>query len=195
MYGLVQKEVVCRVPTLKNKNDAFLPSLSVPAFKKNRFCTIDFIPSNDEDWTLFPYDFIGLYNKKLFLQSGGFDLGLDNNYYQLRDFGLRAWLWGEKILCDINLAFSYALDTPSEDSTPDRYYGLYYLKNLAVKHQRDHGVLSFSSGLRYALFSGRSWIDSFSDYAKIKAWVHENKYRFKISIRELSACWNLNEAE
>ena len=102
---------------------------------------------------------------------------------------MRAWLWGEK--CSLSSAFVLIYDMlPSiVDTTADRSYLRFYLKNLAPVYDVDHAVIpkiSFFSYKRHASLGLHEAIRSFSE---ARAWTEKNKYRFKTDAALLIENW------
>lgn len=48
-------------------------------------------------YTFMPHDFVGIYNRKKFLELCGFDSSISDPFWQLCDFGLRAYAKGDAI--------------------------------------------------------------------------------------------------
>ena len=114
-------------------------SYYAPLFHKELLKVVP-LGENNQLKTLYPFMYVGLYNKDKFIQIGGYDIGILNTYWQKLDFGLRTYMWGEKISAHksfiINLGQN---DKIIEDITPDKDYRLYCLKNLSVVIKKDSG--------------------------------------------------------
>ena len=95
----------------------------------------------DNTPTLFPYDFVGVYNKQKFVNLGGFDISIKSTYWQNLDFSIRTWLWGEKIITSPIFRFAYEISEPILDSTVDNSYFRFYLKNIAPVYKVNYGYI------------------------------------------------------
>ena len=83
--------------------------------------------------------------------------------------------------------------TPSEDSSRDQSYKLFFLKNLAIRFSRDFGYLPRGSFLPYILKSGGDVFSSIREFRVVKRWVDINRYRFKQDSLSVTELWELPE--
>jgi hypothetical protein len=150
-------------------------------------------PAQEGMRSLYPFDYCGLYSRRRFLQLGGYDLWMTNPYWQKMDFGFRAGLWGETIAWHPRLQFAYTGEPEGEDSTPDSSYKLFFLKNMAVRFTGDSGLLPLSRLPRYALRSGSGLLDALKEFREVRAWVHENRFRFQGDVPSLLGRWEMPE--
>ena len=104
---LMQEGIFCVVPRLLDKNKNGLPTKFIPCAEKSHFVVDSSTVVTEGAKTLYPFDYIGLYNRKKFIQVGGFDYSITSGYWQNLDFALRAWLYGEQIKLTTMLQFSY----------------------------------------------------------------------------------------
>ena len=104
---LLKDDVFCIVPRLTDSNKNSIMVQFSPSVSKNHFVVEESFVVNDGMKTLFPTDNVALYNRKKFIQLGGFDYGIKSNYWQNLDLGLRSWLWGEETKLTTLLQFSY----------------------------------------------------------------------------------------
>ena len=194
---LVEHKQFCVCPRLcaltqENMYDAQLenrPVIFVPDTKKAQFTVLPLTSTVDGSLTLFAADWVGLYNRKTYIELGGADYTITSEYWQKLDLFMRAWLWGEK--CSLSSAFVLIYDMlPSiVDTTADRSYLRFYLKNLAPVYDVDHAVIpkiSFFSYKRHASLGLHEAIRSFSE---ARAWTEKNKYRFKTDAALLIENW------
>jgi hypothetical protein len=180
---------VCTVPHLQTTRFETVPSIVAPAFYRSRLKTLHMVPSTDAVPSLFPFDFCGAYDRERFLLLGGFDHRIVHPYWQKLDFGFRAHLWGEELLCSTALRIRYLGDHDSEDTTPDENYGRFYLKNLAVRFDGDEGVLPLSRFFSYASKQGGSLFSGIREFREARDWVRENRYRFCRDARSVTELW------
>ncbi|MDE5899564.1 MAG: hypothetical protein K2H09_09950, partial [Treponemataceae bacterium] len=94
---LTKGRTYCIVPRLLDNKGQGISVQIVPEARRGRFLMTPSQFVADGLPTLFPYDYIGLYNREKFIQLGGFDYTISSSYWQNADLSLRAWLWGEKI--------------------------------------------------------------------------------------------------
>ena len=183
------QHVLCTLPVLKNRRLETIPSLQVPVFIKKRLKPSPFHPLHDGMKSLFPFDYVGIYNKERFRFSGGYDPVLGSPYWQKLDFGLRAALWGEELLVNVSFFFQYRSEVPIEDSTPNESYKLFYLKNLALDYRRDQAILGWRRFPHYFFASGTSLLKAFKEFKAARRWVRHYRYRFKTDFQRLVATW------
>ena len=186
---LYDEKPLCTVPVLKNMGNDMIPSISVPAFQKKLLKVISAYPKRKGVLSLFPFDYTGIYNREKYLYCGGYDYSIKNPYWQKMDFGMRANLWGEKIVCFTALQASYIADSIAEDKSIDKYYRMFYLKNLAVRFNGDSGYLPKSRLFKYLLGSGEGFFNAKRNFDDASKWVELNKFRFKYDCRSLTELW------
>jgi hypothetical protein len=190
---LEEKPIFCTVPLLRSSDDQVLPSIQVPALIKGKLKVMPWKPVQEGMPTLFPFDYCGIYDRKRFSLSGGYDAWMSNPYWQKLDFGLRAFLWGEQLLCRRDIVVRYAGETASEDSSADASYKLFFLKNMAVRFNGEMGVLPSSRSLGYCMRSDSGWIEARNEFREVQTWVHQNRYRFKSDVPSLVNHWEIPE--
>jgi hypothetical protein len=189
----LRRELLCHVPRLKSPRGEVLPSVLVPALIKGSLKVMPWKPAQEGMRSLYPFDYCGLYSRRRFLQLGGYDPWMANPYWQKMDFGFRAGLWGETIAWNPRLQFAYTGEPEGEDSTPDSSYKLFFLKNMAVRFTGDSGLLPLSRLPRYALRSGSGLLDCLKEFREVRAWVHENRFRFQGDASSLLGRWEMPE--
>ena len=184
-----QQHVLCTLPVLKNRRLETIPSLQVPVFIKKRLKPAPFHPLHDGMQSLFPFDYVGIYNKERFRFSGGYDPAIGSTYWQKLDFGLRAALWGEEILVNVALFFQYRAEVPIEETTPNTSYKIFYLKNIALDYRRDQARLGWRKFPHYFFASGTSMLRALQEFKTARQWVRQHRYRFKTDCQKLVAAW------
>ncbi len=185
-----QDKRICTVPLLKSNDGELVPSLMTPLFNKELLKVVPLM-ENRTLKTLFPYMYVGIYNKDKFIRLGGYDIDIRNSYWQKLDFGLRANMWGESM--HAHRSFNIAVGengTDVEDITPDKDYRLYCLKNLSIVIKKDVGYLPFRRFFSYYDKSGSSIVDAFKTFLDVRKWVKINRYRFKQSAPLLTSSWD-----
>jgi len=189
MESLEKSAAVCTVPLSRNARLHAIPTWQSPVWKRRRLSVAYRIPRNDGEVTLFPFDFCGIYNTERFLRTGGFDPSLSNPYWQKLDFGFRCFLWGERMVGTTQLALTYTTAPPTDDSTPDQSYKLFFLKNMAVRLRREMGTLPAWFILDYLVHSDASPLYSLREFRAVRDWVRIHRFRFRRDPRELIQRW------
>ncbi len=190
---LDKSEDLCSVPILQSTKYETVPSLMAPSFYGNRLKMISLMPSANGAETLYPFDYSGIYNKEKFLLSGGFDFNIINEYWQKMDFGFRVHMWGESISFNTGIKIEYLIDQLPEDTTPDKFYKMFYLKNLIPQFSGDNASVSWSKFLSYTIKSGSSLFSSIKEYKAAIEWVEINKFRFICDARQVTDMWEVKE--
>ena len=186
---VVSSGCLCTVPLLQSASLQLLPVRMNPHIEKNTFSAVPAAFSAGSVHTVYPFDFIGIYDKQKFMQLGGYDYTITSPYWQNLDFALRGWLWGEKIeLCRL-FRLTYDGETPSEDTTADYAQLRFFLKNCAPVFRSDYAYIPKS---RYFDFAGRcpgGLFRSYGLFADARSWVRKNRYRFKTDIVSFTRDW------
>lgn len=176
-------------PELRDRQGRELPSVVVPVPDRDRLKILSLGADEENVDTLFPADYTGLYDRHRFLQTGGFDPESESPFWQKADWGLRSRLWGETLVVDRGFKVDYRSEAPVEDQTPDRSYPRFYLRNLAVRHAGDHGVLPWVRLGAHLRRSGLPWGAALADFVHHRNWVRLHRYRFQTDIRVLTELW------
>ncbi len=191
LKSLEEADVLCQVPVLQNNRLEIIPSIKTPAFYKKKLKVLSLMPAASMMESLYPFDYTGIYQKKRFFLTGGFDHTIKTSYWQQMDFGFRAHLWGEKIVCNTSLKVSYLGEEGLEDTTPDDSYRLFYLKNLSLRYTGDAALLSSWAFIRFYLRSGSPFFGALKDFREVKKWVGINKYRFICDALSITDLWEI----
>ena len=185
---------LCTVPWFLNNRGELLPTLQVPAFHKKRLKIFPISPSRDEAPSLFPYDYSGIYSKKRYVLLGGYDHQIGNPYWQKLDFGFRAHLWGESIVCSRLFRVFSSESAPVENAGPDDGSRVFFLKNLAVRFTGDRGELPWKRFPAFFLHSGCGLPSALHQYRRARRWVEVNTYRFRMDSQSVTELWEDPEA-
>jgi hypothetical protein len=132
---------------------------------------------------------VGIYNKNRFLDMGGFDPLIKTKHWQCMDFGLRAWLWGERISSARHVRLSCAGNLPPEDATVDESYRRYFLKNLAPVERLDGIRLPAGRFLPFALNSRTGLGAAWHEWKEARTWLAKHSGRFRADARRLIEAW------
>ncbi len=186
-----QQESLCSIPVLMNSQKESIPIRLAPFFSGHKLEVLSLGSVKNDTPTLYPFDYCGIYNRKKFMLTEGFDSKILSPYWQKMDFGFRAYLWGEKIQCFTGIKIAYQNEIPHDNISIDSSYKRFFLKNLALHFKGDSCQLSLPSILRFHLQSRMSIFNSFKDYTEIWHWVRKNKFRFQMDPYSLTELWKL----
>jgi hypothetical protein len=190
---IASRRIMCTVPKLSNQRREAIPVVQVPALFRSKLQVVPAVPTVDETPTIYPFDFCGIYRKEQFVLSGGYDYLLTNPYWQKLDFGFRSFMWGEKIHFRREFKLHYVSELPLDDTSIDESYKLFFLKNLAVRYNRDIGKLPFGQFIQYLFRSGGDFVSGYREYKQVAKWVNLSKYRFQKDAREVTELWEMPE--
>ncbi len=180
---------VCSVPTVRTERGQTVPSLRIPAFYGGLLRVVPETAAHDEGATIYPYDYVGIYNRERFLQTTGYDPAIESPYWQKLDFGFRAFMWGEELRCFTAFRITQLADPPPEDTTLDHDYRRFYLKNLAVRFLGDHGALGWSRFFRFFVRTKGSLVSAIRLFREARAWVRRYRYHFVQEAARVTELW------
>ena len=181
--------ILCTSPVLSSQKLEALPVQMVPALNRSTFQVEPLPCFHDNSPTVYPFDFIGIYNREKFIRLGGFDYTISNPYWQNLDFGFRAHLWGEEILLSASFRLAYDGDVPQEDITADSSYIRFYLKNLAPVFRKDEAFVPISRFFSYAGKAGTNIFDAWNCFCHVRKWVRLNRFRFVRDAAAICGQW------
>lgn len=191
LISMEKSGAVCTVPIARNAQLDPIPSWQSPVWKRRRLALSYRAPRRDGEYTLFPFDYCGVYNREKFAQSGGFDPSIGNPYWQKLDFGFRCFLWGDSLRGTTGIALTYTGAPPEENTTPDRGYKLFWLKNMAVRLRREMGVLPARRMLDYIVHSDTGPLYAIQEFRAVRGWVHTHRFRFRRDSRDVVERWEV----
>ena len=90
--NILKSGCFCVVPRLVDKNGTSIAVNFIPEARKGKFVINPEQSVFDGVSTLYPFDFVGIYNREKFINLGGFDYTISSSYWQNVDLSLRAWL-------------------------------------------------------------------------------------------------------
>ncbi|MFW6362654.1 MAG: hypothetical protein ACOC0D_02310 [Spirochaeta sp.] len=189
LQAILSGNQICAVPLFRNERSEVIPSMFMPAFYKRTIRLIPAVPSRDGQCTIFPHDYIGIYDAQHFLSLGGYDTQIASPYWQKMDFGMRSYLWGSSITCSVSFRVSSSTSSVPEDTTPNIDYLRFFLKNIAIRFSGDSGYLPRSIPLRLLLHRSFGLLDTWREYRRIKHWVDQNRFRYTQDARHLLELW------
>jgi len=181
---------LCTVPVIMNSNYEILPTLVAPVTQNRKMKTHFFEPHTEGEFSLYPFDGIGIYDRQRFIHLGGYDTTLKKKHWQLMDFGFRAFLWGEEIALNLHFKLFYDGELPSEDFTVEENYRQFYLKNLAPVFRHDYAHLPFYKFPSFLGKSGEDILTAWEEFKESRRWVRKNKFRWKHDARGVTGLWD-----
>ncbi|MEL3906519.1 MAG: hypothetical protein P1P65_05775 [Treponema sp.] len=186
---LREENILCAAPVLSNARGEALLNQIVPSLHGNNFSTEQLACIKDKTATIYPSDFMGVYNRNKYIQLGGFDYTIQNPYWQNLDFGFRAHLWGESVRIFTSFRMQYEADVSPENVSADASYRQFYLKNLAPELSAEGAYISYKILLLYLRNSGLNPFDAWQHFTAARKWTELNKLRFKKNARTLTEQW------
>ncbi|MDR0637405.1 MAG: hypothetical protein LBG27_00625 [Spirochaetaceae bacterium] len=179
---------LCAVPLMFDKKGAALP-IQPLVYRHREFSngilrTKLAVPTAGS-WSLFPFEGIGVYNRELFVRLGGYDNSIPDEYWQLMDFGLRAYTWGEAIRSTDAVKIVRSAGLAAYDIVIGESYRRFYLKNLSPVYRADAAYLPLRQFPSFLIKSGVPLPDAWNEFSVARAWVSLNAYRWKCDVRTL----------
>lgn len=185
-------KILCICPIIKNSKGDTIPSMTLLKKIKLKIETFNRVPEEDGQVSLFPYDFIGIYDREKFLDIGGFDKDIYSEFYQKMDFGFRAFMFGDSIRFNTSFKVSFLNDENRniEDTTEDKDYKRFLLKNLLVKYDGEKGFLPFYSIFSYLLNKpGFGIINSIKEFMQERKHIKNIAEKYKIDSNSFIKEW------
>ena len=186
---LISKKQFCVAARLVSELGQRIPVVFCPDVRKGKLSVEEETSLTDSQFTLYPYDYAGFYNRETFCLLGGYDYTITSEYWQKLDLFVRSWLWGEKISISNVLELTYAESVPEEDRTVELSYLRFYLKNILPVFVSDHARISKSSFLRFKFGNSCGFVESWYQFKDAIRWTSDNQYRFKTDIISLIENW------
>ena len=180
---------VAVVPQRLDSQGRETPSVQVPGLQKDRLKILALGADQESVDTLFPPEYVALYDRERFYHTGGFDPDLGNSFWQKVDWGLRSRLWGASLVVNRTFQVRSTRNLRSEDQTPDRSYPRFYLRNLAVRHAGDHSVLPMARFGAHWRRSGLGLGASLRMFLQERQWVKTHRYLYKTDAKVLMELW------
>jgi hypothetical protein len=180
---------LCIMPYCRSADTTLLPTLYAPGSFGKTFQILDLPPGPDRRASLFPFQYMGLYRRETFLQSGGFDSQIISPWWQKVDFGLRARLWGYTMHVSPGLRLQITEEVRGEDTSFKQGYQRFYGKNLLPEFRADHAALPLRRFAHFQRASSASLFDTWKEFRVLAAWVHQHQYRFKTEAKSIVEFW------
>ncbi|MDR0494526.1 MAG: hypothetical protein LBG95_02710 [Treponema sp.] len=186
---------LCTVPVIQTSRFETLPTLMIPALRRKKVRILFLNPAAEGISSLYPFDGIGIYDRERFIRLGGFDGTIKDSYWQLMDFGFRAYLWGEEISSTQALKLSYEGDVPAEENSGGGDYNRFYLKNLAPVFRGDCAYLPLRRFPGFLLQTDGGFSAAWDDFSESRRWVNANRFRWRGDPGTFAKRWNMEAAE
>ncbi len=187
---LTETGIYCVVPRLLDNNKNAMYSHTSPCAERGHFLIDKSNVVNGGMKTLYPLDFIALYNRKKFIRLGGFDYSIKSSYWQNLDLAIRSWLFGEETRLTTMLQFAYETEPPVEDKTVNMDYLRYYLKNEMPRMKNEEGVIKGIYFIRFFFNSSCGFLQARRLFKDARFWVKKNGPKFKMDLRKLIEEWS-----
>lgn len=192
--AIIEEGRLCTVPVFEDDAGNIIPSLIGPLhLSGGQFDTHIGAPGKKASATLAPWIYCGVYRKDRHQSLGGFDPQIPEAWWQLLDYGMRAWLWGEEIKTHPNLRVSYTKDMVSVDTSVNPGYRRFFLKNLAIRFKHNTGYLPRSRWWSYLQHSTDNYPLAARDWRDIRQWIYRNRYCFMNDPAQLIRNWPWSE--
>ncbi len=186
---LIMMNQFCICPRLVTNTQQLIPIRFIPTVK-NAVFSLDVSSSMASgNRTFYACDWAGFYNREKFMQLGGADYTIKSPYWQKLDLFMRSWLWGESTVIDTGLTFTYSGNLPEENTTTDKSYLLFYLKNLLPVYRNGKADIPLSSFISFKKSNRCGLRESINLFRAAGRWTDQNKYRFKMDAVRLIEGW------
>ncbi|MDA3834185.1 MAG: hypothetical protein PF495_12400 [Spirochaetales bacterium] len=166
---LLSRKPVCTVPCCYDKVTSLMPTVLQPELSAKKLLSVKpSFPKDTEAATLFPYDYMGIYHTQKFLSSTGFDLDMDDGFWQLADFGLSCWERGFKITLHSGMACRYLQSHALQYDELNRGWKKFDAKHFGCEVNKN-GKIHYSARSRRTLkdWLGQYSLDHSRQYAQI----------------------------
>ncbi len=184
-------KALCLTPQIFDIKGNLLPTLHMPSSDRRRLILQPAEMKMGLTSTLFPYYYIGLYNRERFLRLGGYDDKIANEYWQRIEFGVRSWMWGAPIWATRQLSVRQLTEYPPNDESLDDSYARFYLKSFGLRIDRKKISIPASTALRAALFQSGSVLDGMRMVREIRVWANEHRQRFVREANRVTETWKI----
>jgi len=186
---------LCTVPVLVNSNYESIPTIVTPLTRNKKMSTGMMEPHNEGELSLYPFIGIGIYDRRKFINIGGFDPAIKNLHWQFMDFGFRSYLWGEEISLSLHLKILCEKEIPAVNYSVDKSYRQFFLKNLAPVFRKNNAHLPVCRFLPFLIKSNEDLFSAWEEFSNKRKWVAENKEKFKYDDTAVINRWNNISAE
>ena len=186
---ITEEKPFCVTPRLLGPKESSFPIVFSPSVERSQLKIEETAVVSDGEANLYPFDYMGLYERTKFIDLGGFDYTISSPYWQNLDLALRAWLWGERTVLSTAFSLVYETRIPDIDPSPCQASNRFYLKNLLPRFDTDHAFIPVSSFFVFSLRSACGFFESVNQFKEARLWTEKNKYRFKRDAFNLVENW------
>ncbi len=145
---LLGKQCLCVQPLLLEEGQGMIPSVQVPLYHRQEgFDAVPEFPGEDGTPTLFPLDYMGIYDVERFKKVQGFDTRFEEGFWQLSDFGLSAWQRGIPSCVHTVPAILYSHGAPMTNRTMTGHMKRFRAKHFGFELEGD-GSLKLKTGMK-----------------------------------------------
>lgn len=184
--------IVALTPALRNERGESLPVVQVPALQRRQLRVMTLPIRGRAVDTLFPFDYVGLYDRRRFAAAGMFDEQIWHPFWQKLDLGFRVALWGERIRVEPTFRMTYRSMPDPEDQTAAEGYERFYARNLAIRIREGGAEVPLLHALPFALRSRKSIPEALRVFRDASRWVGENRERFLHDARTVVKEWSVD---
>lgn len=178
-------------PQLRGERGDAIPVLQAPALQEGSLRVLTLPLRGERAPTLFPFDYVGLYDRRLFLRFEGFDEEIENPYWQKLDFGFRCHLWGGEILALSGFRASYRSMPEPEDQTVSADYARFFARNLAIRLDAGGPRIPRLQVFSFALRSGFGVLRTTGIFRQARRWLQDRSSRFVVDPRSMVEQWSV----
>lgn len=186
------KRVICLAPALRGERGEALPVVQVPAMQRRSLRIMTLPIRGTAVDTLFPFDYIGLYHRKRFLQLGMFDEEIQRPHWQKLDFGFRCAMWGESIRTEPTFRMSYRSMPDPEDQTAAQGYARFFARNLAVRLRDTGPSVTRLQAIPFAFRAQWGIVEAIRTFSEAARWVEDNRERFSRDAGTVVREWSMD---
>lgn len=186
---IMQMDKLCVCPLLQSSSHQNLPVKMFPYIEKNVLSFSPEMAVSEGSPTAYPFDYIGVYDRRKFIALGGYDYTITSPYWQNLDFSMRAWLRGEAFVIMPSFRIGYEEELSPEDMTVDESHFRFFLKNLAPRFKNGYAYIPISSFFSYLRRSSHGMLNSRREFSDARCWVKKNRFTFKTDIVSLIKNW------
>ena len=184
------ENAVCIAPSLKTSRMQNFPVKMVPEMNRHDLAIRTEMGFLEGERTLYPFEFMGIYNRTKFLTLGGFDYTITQPFWQNLDFFFRANLHGEKVIITTLLHLVYSDEIMGEVRNQNASSMRFFLKNIAPQIKNGKVGIPLSQLFRYWRKSTYGFFDAVNHFKEARRWVEKNDAIFRMDFERLIETWN-----
>jgi hypothetical protein len=190
---------LCTLPVFQDAACKTEPTAARPHFNDGLIAPEPFPPEREDTPSIYPYDAVGLYDRARFVEMGGFDEAINDDYWQFLDFGFRSWLWGDEIRCTQLLRLHDSGLEKVEKITYNADYARFLAKNIYPMLKTDNATERIAATLSPGAFlpflafylskmRGGPW-KAWRVFHAARQWVRSHQFAWRIPASALLNNW------